>query len=363
MLSAFASMALYILLLGVAALLEQPIARGLDAFHLDALLRVGAAAVALVALLISLHGLSLPGWEPALAGVGIGLISGTGSLCYCVALNRLPSDLAACLANGYLVVTIVLGIVVLHEPLTAFTLAGLALTIGGAIVLSMRSGDKSAAGRGASAGGSRFALVAPPALPSSFPPSASSSASPSASPAPSTSLTSSAPDSASSPVPMPSPSSVDTGTSSSGQLLGLAWLGANVVLVGVGAFLEKPALEQLAPLQLNALAAFGMMCVGLIAVSVARLDRRGRRASVSGSRRMRLPAVGIGLMIGAGSVFYYLALVHLPVSIAAALANTYVLVTVVLAVPVFHQRVTWHKAGGVLAMLVGVVLLTLRLPL
>ena len=356
MLSAFASMTLYILLLGIAALLEQPIARGLDAFHLDALLRVGAAAVALVALLISLHSLSLPGWEPALAGVGIGLISGAGSLCYCVALNRIPSDLAACLANGYLVVTVVLGIVVLHEPLTALTLAGLALTIGGAIVLSMRSGETSATGRATTAGGSRFALVAPPALPPSL-------AASSTSPVPSALLASSAPGSASSPVPMPSPPPAHIGTSSSGQLFGLAWLGANVVLVGVGAFLEKPALQQLAPLQLNALAAFGMMSVGLIAVAVVRMDRRGRRVGMLASRRMRLPAVGIGLMIGAASVFYYLALVHLPVSIAAALANTYVLVTVVLAVPVFHQRVTWHKAGGVLAMLVGVVLLTLHLPL
>ncbi len=318
MLSALAFMTLYILLFGVAALLEQPIARHLDAFQLDALLRIAAAAVAL-AVLIVLRGPPLPSWAPALAGVGIGLISGSGSLCYCVALNRLPSDLAACLANGYLVVTVVLGIVVLREPLTAFTLAGLALSIGGAIVLSLRQ-DRSAppaAAAGSSPGGTRFALVTAAAS-------------------------------------TPSPA----------RLIGLVWLAGYVALVGVGAFLEKPALQQLAPLQLNALVALGMVAVGLGAVAVVRAERRHRhQGALLGARRVRLAAMGIGLMIGAGSICYYLALAHLPVSIAAALANTYVLVTMVLAVPVFHQPMTLRKAAGVLAMLAGIVLLTLRLPL
>lgn len=202
MLSAFAYMSLYILLFGVAALLEQPIARHLDAFQLDALLRIGAAAVALAVLLV-LRGLALPGWAPALAGVGIGLIS--GSLCYCVALNRLPSDLAACLANGYLVVTVALGIVVLHEPLTVFTISGLALTIGGAIVLSLRSGKAPAADHESPAGGTRFALVAPqvsvPASPSPFrpvlapapAPLSSPSTAPSSAPAPASATSSASP--------------------------------------------------------------------------------------------------------------------------------------------------------------------------
>lgn len=344
MLSALACMALYILLFGVAALLEQPIARHLDAFQLDALLRIAAAVVALAALLV-VRGPALPGWAPALAGIGIGLISGSGSLCYCVALDRLPSDLAACLANGYLVVTVVLGIVVLHEPLTVFTLAGLALTIGGAVVLSLRSRSAPDVGSVSSAGGSRFALVAAAAP---APPSASTSAS-----APAASANASS----------GSPSALASAPSST-SLTGLAWLAGYVALVGVGAFLEKPALQQLAPLQLNALAAIGMVTVGLGSVGMARVERRQRGAgALLGTRRVRQAAMGIGVMIGAGSIFYYLALAHLPVSVAAALANTYVLVTMVLAALVFHQPMTLRKAGGVLAMLAGIVLLTLRLPL
>lgn len=325
MLSAFAFMALYIALLGVAALLEQPIAHHLDALQLDALLRMGAAILAVVVLLI-LSGPDLPGWTPALAGVGIGLISGAGSLCYCVALDWLPADLAACLANGYLVVTIALGIIVLHDPLTLFTLAGLVLTIGGAVALSMRSGSgrASTASDSATGGGSRFALVASPSF-----------------------------------------TSLSAASASSGRARGIVWLAGYVALIGVGAFLEKPALQQLAPLQLNALTAFGMVIAGLIALGVVRASRRPRHhhSGPAGAHRMRLPALGIGLMIGTGSIFYYLALVHLPVSIAAALANAYVLVTVVLAALVFHQPMTWRKAAGVVAMLAGVVLLSLRVPL
>lgn len=324
MLSAFAFMALYIALLGVAALLEQPIAHHLDALQLDALLRIGAAFLAVVVLLI-LSGPDLPGWTPALAGVGIGLISGSGSLCYCIALDRLPADLAACLANGYLVVTVALGIIVLHDPLTLFTLAGLVLTIGGAVALSIRSGSGRAATASDSAtgGGTRFALVASPSF-----------------------------------------SSHSAASASSGRARGIVWLTGYVALIGVGAFLEKPALQQLAPLQLNALTAFGMVIAGLIALGVVRASRRHRHhSSRLGAHPMRLPALGIGLMIGTGSIFYYLALAHLPVSIAAALANAYVLVTVVLAVLVFHQPMTWNKAAGVVAMLAGVVLLSLRVPL
>ncbi|MFI5271440.1 MAG: EamA family transporter [Ktedonobacterales bacterium] len=325
MLVALACMGVYIALFGVAALVEQPIARVLDAFQLDALLRIGSAVVAIAilggAILFGLGGATLPGLLAALAGLGIGLISGTGSLCYCLALDLLPSDLAACLANGYLVVTVVLGVVLLHEPVTFFVLAGLALTIGGAIVLSLRGrpGHSQAHSQSASGSGtlnvSRLALVASPA----------GAAVPAA----------------------------------SGRRLGLTWLAGYVILVGVGAFLEKLALQHLAPLQLNALAALGMVAVGLVAVGAAWMERSGSRPSAIEWRRMGLPALGIGAMIGAGSVFYFIALARMPVTVAAALANSYVLVTVVLAVPVFHQRMTWRKAGGVLAMLVGVVLLAL----
>ncbi|MGI8609142.1 MAG: hypothetical protein ACR2MY_07950 [Candidatus Dormibacteria bacterium] len=43
-----------------------------------------------------------------------------------------------------------------------------------------------------------------------------------------------------------------------------------------------------------------------------------------------LAGLGVGAMIGAASVFYFLGLHGLPVSVALAAANSYVIVTVLL---------------------------------
>ena len=100
-----------VMLEGVASFLEQPLSRKLDAFRLGAALRLGGLVVAVVALLAG-RGPAIPALEPGLAGVGIGLILGIGSAFYCLALSRLAPWLAASVANGYVAVTILLGVVV-----------------------------------------------------------------------------------------------------------------------------------------------------------------------------------------------------------------------------------------------------------
>lgn len=42
-----------------------------------------------------------------LAGLGIGLLTGTGSILYCFSLNYLPVSLMVTLSNLYIVITIV----------------------------------------------------------------------------------------------------------------------------------------------------------------------------------------------------------------------------------------------------------------
>jgi drug/metabolite transporter (DMT)-like permease len=126
------------------------------------------------------------------------------------------------------------------------------------------------------------------------------------------------------------------------------------VLVGVGVFLEKPALRSLTALQLNALTALGMAIVALAAV-VAR-DRRLPTGSAA------LGASGVGLLFGLGAVGYFLGLDRLPVSVAATLSNTSVLVTAALAVAFRHQGVTLRQVVGAVTTLTGVSLLTLSQP-
>ena len=126
-----------VVLEGLASFLEHPLSQKLDAFRLGAALRLGALIVAVAALLAG-RGPAIPDLEPGLAGFGIGLILGVGSVFYCLALSRLAPWLAASVANGYVVVTILLGIVVLGEDLTWFASAGLALTFAGVVALSWR---------------------------------------------------------------------------------------------------------------------------------------------------------------------------------------------------------------------------------
>jgi drug/metabolite transporter (DMT)-like permease len=276
-----------VVLVGVVSFLEQPLSQRLDAFRLGAALRLGGLIMAVAALLAG-RGPAIPDLEPGLAGVGIGLILGLGSAFYCLALSGLAPWLATSVANGYVAVTILLGVVVLGEHLTWLAIAGLALTVAGIIALSWQ--EPADAGDGA---GKRSLVAAWPLVP-------------------------------------------------------------YIALVGVGAFLEKPLLRDVTALQLNALTALGMAVVALAAVGV-----RDRRLPTG---RAALGASGVGLLLGLGSVGYFLGLERLPVSVAATLSNTSVLVTAALAVFFRHQKITRRQVTGAAATLAGVSLLTIPQP-
>jgi drug/metabolite transporter (DMT)-like permease len=126
--------AVYVALVGVASFIEKPAGRGFGAFQLNALIRAGSLAAAAVALVFA-HGLVFPAASYLLAGLGIGLLTGTGSILYCFGLNYLPVSLVVTLSNLYIVITIVLGIVVLHEPITVLKIVGLTCIMAGVLVL------------------------------------------------------------------------------------------------------------------------------------------------------------------------------------------------------------------------------------
>src|SRR5260370_30015024 len=120
--------AIYVALVGVASFIEKPAGRGFGAFKLNALMRVGSLAAAAVALVFA-HGLAFPATSYLLAGLGIGLLTGAGSILYCFGLDYLPVSLVVRLSNLYIVIPIALGIAVLHEPGAALTIAELTCTM------------------------------------------------------------------------------------------------------------------------------------------------------------------------------------------------------------------------------------------
>jgi drug/metabolite transporter (DMT)-like permease len=281
--------AVYVVLVGVASFVESPVGRGVGAFQLNALIRTGGLAAAAVAL-VAAHGLTFPAGGPALVGLGIGLLTGVGSFFYCFALDYLPVSSVATFSNLYIAITTLLGIVVLGESLTALKITGLACTLAGVVLLAhapARYGVNRDAGSGKDARPIRAFVI----------------------------------------------------------------MTGYIGIIGIGAFLEKPALRSLDATQLN-----GLMAIAMTAVAALGLAVKGPRPPMT---KRTLAGVGVGAMIGIASVFYFLGLQGLPVSVAAAFSNASIVVTVVLSGVFLRQPLTGARGAAVALTLLGVTLLAL----
>jgi drug/metabolite transporter (DMT)-like permease len=288
MLMSFGFIGAYAVLIALASVIEVPIGRGFASVQLNLLIRLGSLAVAVLAMVI-VHGVAVPTGPFALAGLGIGILTGVGSIVYCLTLIDLPLSLVVTLSNLYLVITCLLGMTLLGESVTVPKVAGLTLTLGGVLLLayppSSRYGVHSA-----------------------------------------TSIAKKAP-----------------------SVRALLTMAGYIVIVGIGAFLEKPALRGLDATQLNGLMAIAMTAVALVAYMV-----EGPRMPMS-SRS--LGGLGVGAMVGLASVSYFLGLRGLAVSVAAAASNAYIVITFLLAALVLHQPLTKTRAGAIALTLGGVTLL------
>lgn len=288
----------YVLLVGVASFIESPIGRGFGAVQLNSLTRTGSAVIA-VAALVAVHGFILPAPLSLAAGLGIGLLAGAGSICYCFALGYLPVSVVVCVANLSFVVTIVLGVAILHESVVPLKVGAAVLTVAGALVFARWP---------AKHGGKQSA-------------------------------------------PAPARHGVQTGgtvQSLEHRLPGFGLLGLYVALVGVSTFLEKPALRRLDVTQLNALQAIGMLIVAAAALgAVGKLPKPGWHL---------LGGVGVGAMVGVGAIVYFQGLTRLPVSIAVGAANGYVVVTVLLSVLIGQAGWRWSTGLALGLTVAGVML-------
>lgn len=130
----------------------------------------------------------------------------------------------------------------------------------------------------------------------------------------------------------------------------LGFIAVYIVLLGLASFFQKPALKDLDALQLNACTAIGLAAISIVALLVR--DRRLPSAEHTGI------GIGIGVMMGIGSVAYFLGLRHLPVSVAATLSVTYIVITVILSMLFLHDTVTLPKVAGVVLTVAGVLLLS-----
>jgi drug/metabolite transporter (DMT)-like permease len=290
MMMSFGFIAAYSVLVAVASVIEVPVARGFASVQLNLLIRIGSLAVATLALII-VHGVSIPTGPAALAGLGIGVLTGVGSIIYCLALIDLPLSLVVVLSNLYIVITFLLGITLLREPVTALKIGGLVLILGGVVLL-------------ANPPSSRYAVHSATSVAKNAPPARA-----------------------------------------------FLLMAGYVVIIGIGAFLEKPALRGLDATQLNGLMAIAMTAVALVAFAL-----EGPRMPMS---MQSLGGLGVGAMVGLASVSYFLGLRSLPVSVAAAASNSYIVIAAVLSTLVLQQPMTKTRGGAIILTLGGVTLLAL----
>jgi len=89
-----------------------------------------------VVLALSLPGFSWPGWGPALPALAYGVLGSLGALFFVQALVQGPAVLVAPIAEGYLVITVLLAVAFLGEAMSLRRLLGLLLILGGAVLLA-----------------------------------------------------------------------------------------------------------------------------------------------------------------------------------------------------------------------------------
>ena len=133
--------------------------------------------------------------------------------------------------------------------------------------------------------------------------------------------------------------------------VGFLFLLGYILMVGLASFLQKFAMKDLNPYQLNFFMFIGML---LTAGPALLLFQR--------SLAIPAPSIPLGLTIGLlmaiGSLSYVLAIARLPVGLAATIASSYLLVVVALSSVFLHEPMSAIKAAGILLTVIGVAILS-----
>jgi drug/metabolite transporter (DMT)-like permease len=135
------------------------------------------------------------------------------------------------------------------------------------------------------------------------------------------------------------------------KVTGFLFLLGYILMVGGASFLQKLAMKDLSPYQLNFFMFIGMLLTAAPALFLAQ-----RSLSIP---TQSLPlGLTIGLLMAIGSLSYVLAISRLPVGVAASVASSYLVVVVALSVVFLHEPLSLPKIAGILLTVVGVAILS-----
>ena len=133
--SGFGFLAGYVVMVGVASFLEKFSMKQLNPYQVNFLMALGMAVTAIPALWIKQGSLTVPTKALPL-GAPIGLLMALGSICFVLALAKLPVGMATAISTSYVVLVVFLSWLFLSENISLIKIAGTLLTIGGVALLS-----------------------------------------------------------------------------------------------------------------------------------------------------------------------------------------------------------------------------------
>ena len=133
--SGFGFLAGYVVMVGVASFLEKFSMKQLNPYQVNFLMAIGMAVTAIPALWIKQGSLAVPTKALPL-GAPIGLLMALGSICFVLALAKLPVGMATAISTSYVVLVFFLSWLFLSESISWMKIAGAFLTLGGVALLS-----------------------------------------------------------------------------------------------------------------------------------------------------------------------------------------------------------------------------------
>lgn len=155
------------------------------------------------------------------------------------------------------------------------------------------------------------------------------------------------------------------GAASSGwQSLTAKWMGyaiASLVLFGVAAVLQKVATKYISTELSTVLFALAFIPVAIVLMWLGKIGKIDPISwNISG--RAWVVAISFGALIGIGGLALFAAYRDGKASIVTALYSLYPAITVLLAVPIFHEQIAPRTWGAIVIALVAAVMLSYETP-
>lgn len=129
----------YIVVVGVGTFLMKFVHKDMNSYQINFLIAIGMLVVTLPMLLITQKSLAIPATKSLPFAIFAGLGMALGSIFFVLSLSKVQVGTASAIASGYIVLALILSAVFLKESLDLMKLLGIALTLAGITILSLKT--------------------------------------------------------------------------------------------------------------------------------------------------------------------------------------------------------------------------------